>query len=370
MKMNTSMISRFLYILKLHSDSDNKQRIYMALKRKGMIKSPTNVYTRKQIMAMSDEFLVRFMTYLGMESKTDFNSDVRWLIYKALDERDMISEPNKGPFDFAYIPTEVQLNILEHVSSTAREVAAVSKGMKELSDYIFDQSISDGTLIDPTLGVDNIDQYFRIDKDKKRYYFSPSPGLMSNIKYIEVSNQVKVCLLYGVLTDGTRFMGLATYPDYEYIVHDCNEDGSVLESLKFKYDPIISSDTDNINPKQTSSIRRVFDYDTGRRINTIVYDKIEHRLTLTLTAFASSNTEYKICSTDIISDRIYMNRLMSLNNITGPAMFKRSMNLMSNIGGNYAVHPIYRLRMIHLDNTSVKSGTMVFPSVRTGTLMI
>ncbi len=90
--------------------------------------------------------------------------------------------PVVGGLQFAELPTEMQLEILGRVSPTVREAALVSRGMQELADTALLTNIQVGDLVDPTLGIPDRAEYFKLKPDDSGDYFEPSPGLWRSIK--------------------------------------------------------------------------------------------------------------------------------------------------------------------------------------------
>ena len=90
--------------------------------------------------------------------------------------------PVVGGLQFSELPTDVQLEILGRVSPTVREARVVSRGMQELADVALLDNIRIGNLVDPTLGIPDRAEYFKLKPDDSGDYFEPSPGLWRSIK--------------------------------------------------------------------------------------------------------------------------------------------------------------------------------------------
>ena len=130
-----------------------------------------NKYPREKILGM-DNWTNWFVQKLGLLS------DVKQLVTMRLPPRTMAS---KG-LQFTDLPAEIQLNILGRVSPTAREVVPVSHGMRQLADVVLMDSIRSGDLVDPTIGIPEREEYFKLDADGNGEYFSSQPGLWRSVQ--------------------------------------------------------------------------------------------------------------------------------------------------------------------------------------------
>ena len=109
--------------------------------------------------------------------------------------------PVVGGLQFAELPTEMQLEILGRVSPTVREAALVSRGMQELADTALLTNIQVGDLVDPTLGIPDRAEYFKLKPGGLGDYFAPLPGLWQSLKEARQYYQSRgqYLLIYGVI---------------------------------------------------------------------------------------------------------------------------------------------------------------------------
>ena len=160
---------------------DVNRLIWEKLVEKGMYEgSPNpeipyeNKYPREKILGM-DTWTNWFVGRLGLWP------EVKQLI--VAEQRRPLSEiPVTGGAQFMDLPAELQVDILGRVSPTAREGVLVSRQMRAVADMVLMANIRAGDLVDPTIGIPERDQYFKLDARGNGEYFSPEPGLWRSVK--------------------------------------------------------------------------------------------------------------------------------------------------------------------------------------------
>ena len=95
----------------------------------------------------------------------------------------------EGPgLGFSDLPRELRTDILGRVSPTAREGTLVSQGMRELADTALMDNIRSGNLVDPSIGVPEHREYFKLDVVGNGEYFSPEPALWQSFKRLRTGD--------------------------------------------------------------------------------------------------------------------------------------------------------------------------------------
>ncbi len=189
--MSEGHIPKFLSILGLSMSDDPIGQIVLALNQRDKL---TYLWP---IISSNLEVLI--------ESTTSIASNDRYQV--------MMEEATKF-FAFSALPPELQLAIVGQVSPTTREATIISKGMKVLADVALIDNIRTGNVVDPSIGMPNREQYFKVKPGGVGEYFSLIPGLGLAIskarKRYLVSQQA--ILLYGRFNIGniTKFR----YPGY------------------------------------------------------------------------------------------------------------------------------------------------------------
>ena len=121
------------------------------------------------------------------------------LIYE-LDRTTAITVRPVSPehFPFTKLPAELQTEVLSYIPHTSREVAMVSKGMKQITDRLLLENIRKNNLVDPIIGIVDRTKYFKTDIDGE--YFDKEPGLWREFNFIKRTNlDRQVVLIYGEL---------------------------------------------------------------------------------------------------------------------------------------------------------------------------
>ena len=162
---------------------DVNQIIWEKLVQKGMYEgSPNpeipyeNKYPREKILGM-DTWTNWFV------EKLELLPEVKQLV-TAVTETMRLSPATvaSSGFPFTDLPAELQVDILGRVSPTAREGVLVSRQMRAVADMVLMANIRAGDLVDPTIGIPERDQYFKLDARGNGEYFSPEPGLWRSVK--------------------------------------------------------------------------------------------------------------------------------------------------------------------------------------------
>lgn len=129
-------------------------------------------YREPNVLNMTDELLPNFINTLGLNLKVN----------------ELIAAKRSEAFSFTNLPPELQTKILGRVSPTAREGVLVSRTMKDLADVALVANIRNNDLIDPTIGMPERAEYFKLDTFGNGDYFAPKPGLWKNLKEFRTTN--------------------------------------------------------------------------------------------------------------------------------------------------------------------------------------
>jgi len=175
-------IPTFLSILRISTSDDNLGQIALSLDSYGKLSYPP--------LNTSLETLLVQTKATSVGSRYD-------LIYQLDNSTTSIS--------FSDLPFEIQMDILERIPITNRAIARVSKGMKELADIALINNIRHNNLVDPTIGIPNRKDYFKVDTAGDGEYFSSEPGLWRIFEDIRLDNKLETrpdvdyILIYGTL---------------------------------------------------------------------------------------------------------------------------------------------------------------------------
>ncbi len=206
-------------------------------------------YTLAEIMSMDPDWIQIFTDRLRLPTGSS-----REVIARRLEQMGLIIHPTiaapikpvpispeittaeRGPFPFAELPPELQVEVLGRTSPTVREGTLVSQGMKELADAALMKNIRENKLVDPTIGIPNRNEYFKVTVRGEGEYFSSEPGLWRNFKKYRTEDiisqrylmsptenvvQFHPALIYGVYskpgeTDTHKFVSLAAFIHSSY----------------------------------------------------------------------------------------------------------------------------------------------------------
>ena len=252
----------------------------------------------------------------------------------------------EGSFPFQNLPLELQSQVISKLPTTERQITQVAKGYKELTDRVLISKIKDDDLDDPTIGIPNRGEYFKIDPVNRGEYFKPSPGLwpaIQNIRDIMIDENPKneYALLYGTAL------------------------ADITASGSFKFVTLVS-----FNPEGIVSIYGGVSYTT---INFRPVSIIELPVATSIISLPLPSKMARIAGT--LSDKMpstTTNKLLNklLNSVTSIRIGFSHINVLL-ASANYLITTVDYItfktpdaNIIHIPKHYIRNGTLIMPSLR------
>lgn len=233
--MNEAHIPNFLRILVIPTNDDNRGQIALTLNRLGKLTYPLPI-TADNLVNLIYQTQPSRMDQVKAVLRTEGIVPAVERINLMIQYQQMIlGAETLSPFPFVDLPTEVQMTILSQLPFGGRQLATVSKGMKNLADTGLMINIRANNLIDPTIGIVERDKYFKLTPSAEGEYFEPDPGLWRIIEAIRGrGSHGEFALMYGEL-------------DYTNIIKELEEMESISQrsynerTYIVRWRPIINS---------------------------------------------------------------------------------------------------------------------------------
>ena len=369
--MDNSHIRIFLSTLRIRPSDDSRGKIALKLNRLGKLTYPSPINslnlsglikitkpsqlaeTQNMVRAAgitpSDDRMTLMIQYLSY-AQVPLAESPRFLLSKA-------ETPVVGGLQFEELPPEMKLKILGRVSPTAREAATVSRGMRELSDTVLLDNIRTGNLVDPTLGIPDRAEYFKLKPDGSGDYFASLPGLWESLKYARQYRRklAQYLLIYGELDLDTIQNKLTVTKTKS--LSDLSEATNFLSNVKTEYGTNIIKFAGIASIDSYEFVTTgLFARDTGSSVLDIyLNDLLRYKLHV-------SSLDLKI---PVRAQFIELIKQISEN--TNIEQTYKPDEASIRIGGGSGIHfsnPEISLRMVALNADDLLNGTLILPSLR------